>query len=161
MSDEVLSRAVTIFVWGSPRRRSWPSTDPAAVRTEFASEGNDLLDRIAEVLAVADEVVPNWQVDDAFSGLARGYRWLLTRALRWAWRIGKNLLGVVLVVAGIIMSIPGVPGQGILTMLLGVMLLDFPGKRPCEQWLVKRRRVRSAIDRVRARFGKPPLVLDE
>ena len=57
-------------------------------------------------------------------------------------------------------SLPGVPGQGILTMLLGVMLLSLPGKRRCEQWLVSRRRVRAGIDRIRGRFGKPPLVLD-
>ena len=47
-------------------------------------------------------------------------------AIRWAGVIGKNLLGTVLVLLGILMSIPGVPGQGILTILLGVMLLDFP-----------------------------------
>jgi len=82
-------------------------------------------------------------------------------AARWALHIGKNLLGVVLVIAGLIMSIPGVPGQGLLTTLLGLMLLDFPGKRKAEQWLVRKRRVRSAIDGIRARFGRSPLVLDE
>jgi hypothetical protein len=82
-------------------------------------------------------------------------------ALRWVLRVGKNLLGVVLIIAGLIMSIPGVPGQGILTTLLGVMLVDFPGKRQCEQWIVKKRRVRASIDRVRAKFGKAPLILDE
>jgi hypothetical protein len=30
------------------------------------------------------------------------------------------------------MSVPGVPGQGLLTILLGVMLLDFPGRRSLE-----------------------------
>src|ERR1700681_2164940 len=49
-------------------------------------------------------------------------------AISWAGVIAKNLLGTVLVLLGILMSIPGVPGQGILTILLGVMLLDFPGK---------------------------------
>ena len=41
--------------------------------------------------------------------------------------IGKNMAGVLLVVLGILLSLPGVPGQGILTILLGIMLLDFPG----------------------------------
>ena len=72
----------------------------------------------------------------------------------------KNLLGLVLVACGIVMSVPGVPGQGVLTILLGIMLLDFPGKRALEVKLVSRPRVFRAINRLRARFGKPPLLLD-
>lgn len=79
--------------------------------------------------------------------------------LRWLGVIAKNLFGIVLVVVGVIMSLPGVPGQGILTILLGIMLLDFPGKRRLEQSLVRRPRVRQSIDNLRQRFGKPPLVL--
>jgi hypothetical protein len=72
----------------------------------------------------------------------------------------KNLLGLVLVGFGIVMSLPGVPGQGVLTILLGVMLLDFPGKRELEAKLVSRPSVYRAVSRLRARFGKPPLLLD-
>ena len=74
--------------------------------------------------------------------------------------VGKNLLGVVLVVLGIIMSVPGVPGQGFLTILLGIMLLDFPGKRDLEYKLVSRPQVLKAINKLRHRFGKPSLELD-
>jgi hypothetical protein len=73
----------------------------------------------------------------------------------------KNLLGLVLVGFGVVMSLPGVPGQGVLTILLGVMLLDFPGKRALETRIVSRPRVRAAVDALRARFDKPPLMLDE
>lgn len=73
----------------------------------------------------------------------------------------KNLLGLVLVGAGIVMSLPGVPGQGVLTILLGIMLLDFPGKRALESRIVGRPRVNSAVNALRARFDKPPLMLDE
>jgi hypothetical protein len=72
----------------------------------------------------------------------------------------KNLLGLVLVFAGIIMSLPGVPGQGVLTILLGIMLLDFPGKRTLETRIVSRPRVYAAVNSLRSRFGKPPLMLD-
>ncbi len=72
----------------------------------------------------------------------------------------KNLLGLVLVGAGIVMSLPGVPGQGVLTILLGIMLLDFPGKRALEARIVSRPRVFRAINALRARFDKPPLMLD-
>ena len=81
-------------------------------------------------------------------------------AVRWLLVVAKNLLGLVLVVLGILMSIPGVPGQGILTILLGIMLLDFPGKQDLERKLVSRPRVRDAIDKLRQRFGKPKLQLD-
>jgi hypothetical protein len=72
----------------------------------------------------------------------------------------KNVLGVLLVALGILMSLPGVPGQGILTILMGVMLLDFPGKSNLEHKLVSRPPVLKAINKLRHRFGKPSLVLE-
>ena len=74
--------------------------------------------------------------------------------------IGKNLLGIVLVVLGILLSLPGVPGQGVLTILLGIMLLDFPGRRRFERWIVGWPKVFNGINKLRQRFEKPPLVLD-
>jgi hypothetical protein len=81
-------------------------------------------------------------------------------AIRWAGVIAKNLLGTALVLLGLVMSIPGVPGQGLLTILLGIMLLDFPGKRQLELKLVSRPMILEKINRLRQRFSKPPLVLD-
>jgi len=80
--------------------------------------------------------------------------------VRWPLLVGKNLLGVLLVLLGVVMSFPGVPGQGILTILLGVMLVNFPGKRRFEKWLLRRRGVLRTINRMRARYGQPPLLLD-
>ena len=74
--------------------------------------------------------------------------------------IGKNLAGVFLVILGVLLSLPGIPGQGVLTILLGVMLLDFPGRRRFERWIVTRPKVRSAVNKLRKRFGKPSLKLD-
>jgi hypothetical protein len=74
--------------------------------------------------------------------------------------LAKNLLGLLLVFFGVIMSLPGVPGQGVLTILLGIMLLDFPGKRSLEARIVSRPRVFRALNALRARFDKPPLMLD-
>jgi hypothetical protein len=81
-------------------------------------------------------------------------------AIRIIGFVGKNVLGVLLVILGIVMSIPGVPGQGILTILLGIMLLDFPGRRSLELKLVSQPRVFKTINKLRHRFGKPSLVLD-
>lgn len=82
------------------------------------------------------------------------------RAMRWGGLILKNFIGVVLIVVGIVMSLPGVPGPGIVTILLGLVMLDIPGKRPFETRLVKRPKVLQSINRLRERFGKPPLILD-
>ena len=69
----------------------------------------------------------------------------------------KNLLGLVLVGFGVVMSLPGVPGQGVLTILLGIMLLDFPGKRELERRLIAHPRILRSINRLRRRFKRPPL----
>jgi len=98
---------------------------------------------------------------DYFAGAApKRILHVRSRALSVVLRVAKNVIGVVLLALGFVMSIPGVPGQGILTMLLGLMLVDVPGKRRLEQRLVARPSVRRAIDKMRARWGRPPLVLD-
>ena len=79
--------------------------------------------------------------------------------LRWTGIIGKNIIGVILVIVGVLMSLPGVPGPGVLTILLGIMLLDFPGKRALELKLISRPAVLGAINRTRRRFNRPPLAL--
>ncbi len=69
----------------------------------------------------------------------------------------KNLVGVAVVAVGLLMSLPGVPGQGFLTIFLGLMLVDFPGKYRLERAIIRRPRVHGLINRLRARFGRPPL----
>jgi len=61
---------------------------------------------------------------------------------------------------GIVLSLPGVPGQGILTILLGIIMLDIPGMRPLEARIIQRPAVLGAINKLRARFSKPPLEVD-
>lgn len=77
---------------------------------------------------------------------------------RWGATIAKNIVGVVLVLAGIAMLIG--PGQGILTILIGLIMLDIPGKRPLEARIIGRPAVLDAANKLRARYGKPPLQLD-
>lgn len=80
--------------------------------------------------------------------------------VRWGVVIAKNVFGVFLILLGIVLSLPGVPGQGVLTILLGLIMLDIPGKRPLEARIIKRPAVLSAINNLRARYNKPPLVMD-
>ena len=81
--------------------------------------------------------------------------------VRWGAVVAKNIAGVILIILGILLSLPGVPGQGILTILLGLIFLDIPGKRPLEAKIIKRPAVLSAINNLRARYNKPPLELDD
>lgn len=67
----------------------------------------------------------------------------------------KNLVGLAVLIAGVIMLVT--PGQGVLTMLVGVSLLDFPGKRALERWLIRNPRVFATINAVRRKAGQPPL----
>ena len=72
-------------------------------------------------------------------------------------KVGWNLLGGALVVLGIALSIPGVPGQGALTILAGLILMDFPGKHRLLLAVLRRGPVRGVVDRLRAQSGRPPL----
>jgi len=81
--------------------------------------------------------------------------------IRWTALVLKNLLGLVLIVIGTLLSLPGVPGQGFITILIGVMLLNFPGKRALERKIILRPAIHQTINKLRARFGKPPLLLED
>nr|ALS92432.1 protein of unknown function (DUF202) [uncultured bacterium] len=85
-----------------------------------------------------------------------GSPWLV----RWSAVILKNILGVILIIIGIVLSLPGVPGQGVLTILLGLIMLDIPGKRPIEAKIIQRPTVLAAVNTLRAKYNKPPLILD-
>src|SRR5262249_48716926 len=75
--------------------------------------------------------------------------------LRLLGLLGKNLLGIVLVCTGVAMLV--LPGQGILTILIGLMLLNFPGKRALEQRLVRQPTVLRAMNWMRAKAHQPAL----
>jgi hypothetical protein len=67
----------------------------------------------------------------------------------------KNVFGAVLVLAGIAMLV--LPGQGLLAILVGVMLTNFPGKYALERRIISRPAVSKAVNRIREMAGRPPL----
>lgn len=77
------------------------------------------------------------------------------RAIRITLLITRNTLGTALILAGIAML--ALPGQGLLTILAGFLLLDFPGKYALEKRLLAQRWARAPIDWLRRRRGRPPL----
>jgi len=88
----------------------------------------------------------------------RSVFWQSSRALRLTFVMAKNLLGAIVFLAGFVMALPLVPGPGVLLMLVGVGLVDFPGKRTLERRFLREPHLLSSVNRVRARFGKPPIV---
>jgi hypothetical protein len=77
--------------------------------------------------------------------------------LRLLGHIVKNAVGAIFLFAGFLMLF--LPGQGVLTMLIGISMLDFPGKRKVEAKLIGQPTVLSVINGMRQKFNKPPLVL--
>lgn len=77
--------------------------------------------------------------------------------LRLVGHIVKNAVGSIFLFAGFLMLF--LPGQGVLTMLIGVSMLDFPGKRKLEAKMIGQPPVLNAINSMRQKFNKPPLIL--
>jgi len=66
----------------------------------------------------------------------------------------KNLLGLVLVILGLVMLVT--PGQGLLTLFVGLLLMNFPGKYHLERWLILHRSICRSLNWLRRRLGKLP-----
>lgn len=77
------------------------------------------------------------------------------RVVRWFGLIAKNVMGVVFILVGLAMLI--LPGQGILTIFIGLMLVNFPGKYAVERWCVARGPVLKSINWLRRRAGRSTL----
>jgi hypothetical protein len=78
-------------------------------------------------------------------------------AIRICFLVLKNLIGVILVLAGIAMLV--LPGQGIITIIVGISLLNFPGKRKLELRVFRQRRVMRAVSWIRAKANREPLII--
>ena len=66
----------------------------------------------------------------------------------------KNLAGLVLFGAGIAMLL--LPGQGVLTLVVGLALLDIPGKHALLVRLARRPSVMRALNYIRQRTKREP-----
>lgn len=71
----------------------------------------------------------------------------------------KNILGAVMLVAGIIMVIG--PGQGLLTILFALMIMNYPGKYRLECWIIRKPPIFNAVNTMRKKRGKEPLLPPE
>ena len=111
-------------------------------------------------IAIAAFVLVRLPSDYFEPGIVRPFMANWPWPARWGGLIVKNVLGVLVVVIGIALSLPGIPGQGLLVILLGFMLMDFPGKRAIVHRIVRLPRLIATINKLRARYGKAPLIVD-
>lgn len=69
----------------------------------------------------------------------------------------KNLFGIFLIASGTLMLL--LPGQGILTILLGILISDFPGKYKFEQYLVSKPAILNSLNWIRRKQNVPDLYI--
>lgn len=68
----------------------------------------------------------------------------------------KNIAGIFLICLGIALLV--LPGPGVVTMLAGIMLANFPGKRALERWMVGLPGILRSANWIRRRRGVAPLL---
>ena len=67
----------------------------------------------------------------------------------------KNIIGIMFVLAGLAMLL--LPGQGLVTILIGITLMNFPGKYALERRIVQQPTVLRAINWMRVKANRPVL----
>ena len=75
--------------------------------------------------------------------------------MRLAILFGKNIIGFSLIIGGLLMLV--LPGQGLLTIVTGLLLINYPGKYKLEQKLVAIPSVFRTLNWIRVKANKPPL----
>ena len=78
-------------------------------------------------------------------------------AIYWSFLFLKNLVGAGFLIVGLLMLIT--PGPGVLLLLLGLSLVNIPGKRRLEIRLLRFPTIHQKIDRLRCEHLRPPLQL--
>jgi hypothetical protein len=102
-----------------------------------------------------------WLPADHFSSVPGPIAWWRKHPMvRWTGLGLKNLVGFLVLCLGVVMAVPLVPGPGLVFILVGLSLLDFPGKRRMERKLLGFQTVRRFLNDVRKRFGREPLIVD-
>lgn len=81
---------------------------------------------------------------------------LFTKMLRFLFLLARNVVGLMLLCIGVILLF--LPGQGVLTIFAAVVVMDFPGKRRLESWIVSRKPVWSVVSALRKKCHRPQLI---
>lgn len=118
-----------------------------------------ILGVLGTLLSVASLLALPWAVRQLPADYFIGRRRPHWRMRGWGVLIARNVGGTLVVLAGIAMLV--LPGQGLLTIFAGLIIMEFPGKRRLERALVSRPRVLGALNWLRRRAGVGPLLPPE
>ncbi len=80
------------------------------------------------------------------------------RSYSFIWLISiivKNLIGYTLILGGLLMLV--LPGQGLFTILMGLVLSNYPGKYNIERRFISIPSVLKTVNWLRKKSNKPPL----
>ncbi|MFT6919161.1 MAG: hypothetical protein ACJA2G_001796 [Cognaticolwellia sp.] len=80
----------------------------------------------------------------------------INRSVSLMINIVKIMVGLFLLICGLVMLV--LPGQGLLTMLMGLSLMPFPGKNKLEKTIVARKSVRYSLNWIRMKANKKPFI---
>ena len=69
----------------------------------------------------------------------------------------KNIFGYILIFGGILMLI--LPGQGLITIFVGLLLSNYPGKYSIEKRIIATPKILKSINWLRKRSNEPPLII--
>jgi hypothetical protein len=72
-------------------------------------------------------------------------------------RLLRHVIGILLILIGLVLSIPGVPGQGILTIIAGLFISELPGTNRLLRRVLRSPKIFAAVNKLRARYKHPPL----
>ena len=100
--------------------------------------------------------VANIPEDYFFESKRKSTKWHEQKPiLRLVVIFGKNIIGVLLIIGGLLMLV--LPGQGLLTMVTGLLLINYPGKYRLERKLVSKPSIFRTLNWIRIKANKPPL----
>ncbi len=78
--------------------------------------------------------------------------------VHYLWLLLRNVIGSALIATGLAMLV--LPGQGVITILVGLSFMSFPGKRRILNWILERKSIRKTINWIRRKARKPPLIFE-
>ena len=117
------------------------------------------------IVFVASLVSLPWLVaiipDDYFMSKERQTsRWKENFPILWLFAfIGKNIVGYLMLFAGILMLF--LPGQGLITMIAGLLMMDYPGKYSLERKIALTPAILLKLNWLRSTVNRPPLKTEQ
>ena len=70
----------------------------------------------------------------------------------------KNSIGLLLITGGVLMLF--LPGQGVLTIIAGLIMTDYPGKFELERRIVSNKKILEKLNWLRNKANQPSLKID-